>query len=110
MPGYETNNIVEFPALVVAFGCGVAFQYMLLITSTLYVRLNMPDKVIPIETVHEYDNPALSPKEFLMAVVHDKTVDLHLRIKAASYALPLYCAQPWPERTAAYTIRVPTLQ
>jgi hypothetical protein len=32
---------------------------------------------------HTYDTPGISPHDFLLAVMHDRTVDLHLRMQAA---------------------------
>jgi hypothetical protein len=37
---------------------------------------------------HEYDDPNLTPLQFLLAVMHDHSVDINDRIKAAEYACP----------------------
>jgi hypothetical protein len=39
---------------------------------------------------HAYDDPNLSAKEFLLAVMHDRTLPLATRIKAASAAAPYF--------------------
>ena len=43
---------------------------------------------------HEYDNPHLNDLEFLRAVRNDKSVPLHLRMKAAQASAPYEHAQP----------------
>jgi hypothetical protein len=43
---------------------------------------------------HLYDNPALTPLEFLRAVYHDKSVDIGLRMKAAEAAMPYVALAP----------------
>jgi hypothetical protein len=52
---------------------------------------------------HTYDNPRLSGKEFLLAVMHDPTVDIHDRIKAASTLLRLF---PYDWDPPAFTYRI----
>jgi hypothetical protein len=41
---------------------------------------------------HEYNNPELSPKEFLLAIMHDTTVPMCMRIEAAAMVAPFYTA------------------
>jgi hypothetical protein len=41
---------------------------------------------------HPYDNPDLMPREWLLAVMHDKTISLRTRIEVAAELL-----QRWPE-------------
>jgi hypothetical protein len=60
---------------------------------------------------HPYDNPSLSPLQFLHAVMHDPTVPMYFRTRAAEIAAPYVpCTvfqerEPWPgERTI--TIRI----
>jgi hypothetical protein len=45
---------------------------------------------------HRYNDPKLTPKNFLLEVMHDETVDLFHRIQAASYALPFTCTPEPP--------------
>ena len=63
-----------------------------------------------LETPHAYDNPWLTPLQFLLAVMHDRNAALFHRIQAASYALPL--TSPPMANTRVHpdlVIRVPTL-
>jgi hypothetical protein len=74
----------------------------------------MPDRPTedqnPIST-HAYDNPAITPLAFLLAVMHDRAVPLRTRIEAASMALPLTCPSPGATRVHPdLVIRVPPLQ
>jgi hypothetical protein len=39
---------------------------------------------------HEYNNPKVSPKEFLLAIMHDRTVPMCMRIEAATMVAPFY--------------------
>jgi hypothetical protein len=60
---------------------------------------------------HKYDNPKLSPKQFLLAVMRDPTVALRLRIEAAAKAMQLLDASDHPVlREAAITYQIPVLQ
>jgi hypothetical protein len=45
-------------------------------------------------TAHEYDDPSLDAVDFLLAVMHDVTLELHLRMDAASRLLPIYRPPP----------------
>jgi hypothetical protein len=47
---------------------------------------------------HAYDNPELSAKEFLLAVMRDRDVPLYLRLKAAKAVAPYTVQVPEPER------------
>jgi hypothetical protein len=59
---------------------------------------------------HAYDNPQISPKDFLLAVMRDAHVSLPTRIEAATYALPLTCAPPATARVNPdLVIKVPPL-
>jgi hypothetical protein len=55
---------------------------------------------------HAYDNPQITPKNFLLAVMHDPTVGLSTRIEAARMALPFTCNQPAATRVSSVTIKV----
>jgi hypothetical protein len=55
---------------------------------------------------HRYDNPRLSPTSFLLEVMPDPTVPIHLRIEAATMARPLLDAQPWPDRDPDCVIKI----
>jgi hypothetical protein len=69
-------------------------------------RSGMNDDVRP----HKYDNPRLSPREFLLAVMRDPTVALELRIEAAAKAMPLLETGDFPGlRGAAITYQIPEL-
>jgi hypothetical protein len=59
---------------------------------------------------HRYNDPLISPKDFLLEVMRDHNTELSLRIKAASMAVPLTAGESWPSRTVTCTIKVPTLQ
>jgi hypothetical protein len=39
--------------------------------------------------IHPYDNPGLSAKEFMLAVMHDPNTPLSVRLDAAAKLLPL---------------------
>jgi hypothetical protein len=43
---------------------------------------------------HAYDDPDLSPKDFMLAVMRDTTLPIQTRVKAAAYLLPLTEHQP----------------
>jgi hypothetical protein len=43
---------------------------------------------------HAYNDPSLSPLQFLLAVLHDPTVDMDDRIKAAEAAFPYVSTNP----------------
>jgi len=43
---------------------------------------------------HRYNNPDLSPLDFLLAVMHDVTVPLHHRMAAADAAMPYQPTYP----------------
>jgi hypothetical protein len=43
---------------------------------------------------HEYDNPAIRPLAFLLAVMRDRTLPIGTRIEAATMALPLVSSPP----------------
>jgi hypothetical protein len=51
---------------------------------------------------HAYDNPELSSVQFLLAVMHDQTVPMYLRMKAAQAAAPYEHAQPEPVRVSMH--------
>jgi hypothetical protein len=57
---------------------------------------------------HKYDNPKLSPKEFLLAVMRDPTVALEHRIEAAAKAMQLLDGPDL--REPAITYQIPVLQ
>jgi hypothetical protein len=62
------------------------------------------------ETQHAYNDQQIAPKDFLLAVMHDRTLGLSTRIEAARMALPL-CHNP-PAETRAdpdLVLRVPPL-
>jgi hypothetical protein len=44
-----------------------------------------------------YDAPGLSPLQFMLAVMHDRDLDIDLRLKAAEYAAPYQAAPVRPE-------------
>jgi hypothetical protein len=60
---------------------------------------------------HLYDNPAITPKNFLLAVMRDPSVPLSLRIDAATFALPLTAPPlgPQPRVHPDLVIKVPPL-
>ena len=61
------------------------------------------------EFVHAYDDPDLSPLEFLLAVMRDPTVPLEERVATAKATLP-YVYIPVPvSREYEYTIVIPAL-
>ena len=43
---------------------------------------------------HKYDDPSLDSMGFLLCIMHDPAVPLHLRMDAASKLLPIYRAPP----------------
>ena len=45
-------------------------------------------------SVHEYDDPSLSAVDFLLAVMHDQTLSLAIRMDAADKLLPIYRDPP----------------
>jgi hypothetical protein len=45
-------------------------------------------------TVHEYDDPSLDAVGFLLAVMHDQTLSLAVRVDAAHKLLPIYRPPP----------------
>ena len=49
---------------------------------------------------HAYDNPELSSVQFLLAVMHDQTVPLYLRMKAAQAVAPFTAYAPEPVRVS----------
>jgi hypothetical protein len=53
---------------------------------------------------HPCDAPGLSPKEFLLAVMHDTTLPLSTRIKAARDVAPYILAAPRPVAQPRCTI------
>jgi hypothetical protein len=61
----------------------------------------LPDATPP---VHAYDDPALSPTEFLQAVMHDTTLPIATRIHAASALLPF--TDPKPRPTAHISCKI----
>ena len=42
---------------------------------------------------HAYDDPSLDPKQFLLAVMRDKDVAMHDRVRAAEAVAPFVHAQ-----------------
>jgi hypothetical protein len=58
---------------------------------------------------HKYDNPELSPREFLIAVMHDERLPISVRLDAAAkvavYEHPRL-AQVTQDITAGMTIRI----
>jgi hypothetical protein len=54
---------------------------------------------------HPYDNPKLMPKEFLLAVMHDKSISLHTRMDVAVQLLKQW-PNPWDYVPPAITIRI----
>jgi hypothetical protein len=62
------------------------------------------------EQVHKYNNPQLSPLEFLLEIMHDRDLPMRTRILAATYALPLTEPPAGVRRVADLTIKVPALQ
>jgi hypothetical protein len=70
----------------------------------------MTAKPIDLHPRRAYDNPQITPKDFLLAVMHDPTVGLHTRIEAAKFALPLTCSPPPNTRVDPdLVIKVPSL-
>jgi hypothetical protein len=71
----------------------------------------------PISTPdHAYDDPSLSPLQFLLAVMHDPTADMADRIKAAETAVPYvphYTGPKWedlaPEDRVTIVVRAADL-
>jgi hypothetical protein len=62
------------------------------------------------EQEHEYDNQTILPKEFLLAVMNDKTLPLRTRMDAAVMAAPYYTApMPTCRVNNEYMIKVPGL-
>jgi hypothetical protein len=49
-------------------------------------------------THHAHDAPGLSPKEFLLAVMRDRTLPLSTRMEAAAAALPYFAPRPGESR------------
>jgi hypothetical protein len=64
----------------------------------------------PEPRAHKYDGPKLSPKEFLLAVVHDPTVALEHRIVAAAKVMPLLDAGDAQPPYSGITYQIPLLQ
>jgi hypothetical protein len=58
---------------------------------------------------HDYDQPGLSPKQFLLKVMHDETVCLNDRIRAATYCLPLTEHPLGAAHEPEYTIIIPDI-
>jgi hypothetical protein len=72
--------------------------------------LHMTSKPIDLSSPHAYNDPTITPVNFLLAVMHDRNVGLHTRIEAARMALPL-CHNP-PAQTRAdpdLVLKVPPL-
>jgi hypothetical protein len=46
------------------------------------------------DVTHKYDDPSLNSMDFLLCIMHDPAVPLHLRMDAASKLLPIYSAPP----------------
>jgi hypothetical protein len=69
---------------------------------------------VPEEQEHKYDDPALTTKEFLCAVMHDPAVELGVRMDAACKLLAIEAAEQVPtyygefpiSRTVVLTIRI----
>jgi len=57
----------------------------------------------PSPTHHSYDAPGLTPRAFLLAVMHDRHAPIRDRIKAASTLLRLY---PHDWDPPAFTYRI----
>jgi hypothetical protein len=56
---------------------------------------------------HRFNNPDLHAREFLLAVMHDRTVPLGQRIEAAVKLLPLIEAHEYPaSREVVLTIKL----
>jgi hypothetical protein len=45
-------------------------------------------------TAHEYDDPELSAVDFLLCIMRDVTLELHIRVAAAEKLLPVYRPPP----------------
>jgi hypothetical protein len=45
-------------------------------------------------TAHEYDDPTLDAVDFLLAVMHDQTLAIAIRVDAAAKLLPIYRPPP----------------
>src|SRR5215471_9895599 len=58
---------------------------------------------------HAYNDPNLSAKEFLLAVMHDTTLPLSTRIKAARDVAPYFIAAPRPVAPITCRIIIPSL-
>jgi len=56
---------------------------------------------------HACDDPNLSAKEFLLAVMHDTTLPLSTRIKAARDVAPYFVAAPRPVAAVTCKIIIP---
>ena len=65
--------------------------------------------MIPEPRPHKYDNPKLSPKEFLLAVMRDPTVPLGLRIEAAAKVMQLRDAGDQRPPYSGTTYQIPEL-
>jgi hypothetical protein len=57
-------------------------------------------------TEHAYDAPDLSPKDFLLAVMHDESVPMSLRLKAAHTVAPYVYTPVLPKEPPVLTIRI----
>ena len=55
---------------------------------------------------HAYNDPDITPLEFLLACMRDPDLPLTLRMKAAEYAAPYCEARPAPVREPALTIYI----
>jgi hypothetical protein len=58
---------------------------------------------------HAYDDPNISAKDFLIAVMHDPTVPLRLRMTAADKVAPFMHPSLPQNRPAAFRIKIPEL-
>jgi hypothetical protein len=75
----------------------------------------MAERILPTEAqapapaTHPYNDPDLSPIEFLTAVYRDPHLPMVSRIQAASALLPYTNSVPRPTAPPAYTIVIPPL-
>jgi hypothetical protein len=71
----------------------------------------MDTKVIQLpKQDHEYNKPELSPKEFLLAIMHDRTVPMCMRIEAAAMVAPFYTSPQATQKVhPTCTVKIPGL-
>jgi hypothetical protein len=60
----------------------------------------------PQDLHHQYDDPSINGEQFLLAVMHDRSLPLAIRVDAADRLLPLY-QEPRPVQTITITGGLP---